>query len=1055
MKQTTKNRRFNKPLSKKMLIMVLTAIFFGISSFAQERTVSGTITDANGNTLPGVNVVLKGTQTGVISDVNGKYTIKVTGDKPVLTFSFIGYTPQDIEVGQQNTVDAALKEEVKQMDEVVVMGYGVQKKKLVTGATVEIKNEDMVKNDPVRVESALQGLTPGMTVIKQSGQPGADYNITIRGIGSVNGSAPLVLIDGVPGKLNDLNPSDVASIDVLKDAASAAIYGSRAGDGVILVTTKKGQAGEMQVSYDGYFGVSNAAHQVSMLDAQQYMQIMNEAHLNSYPKGKPYFTQAYMDSVGNKSTNWENAALKKNAQQSSHYIGITGGTDKSSYSISLSYNDQEGIYDYEGKSDFQKMGFRINSDHKVKKYLKIGENFTYTNVNNTALGNGNIYGNFFQDLLKANPLIPVYDASMPDGYGRVKLIPGANVPSEYQENPIANEHYNYNQVNRSDNIVGDIYAELEFIPGLKYRTDFGGTLAFQNNSNFTDTFTLTPGDYNKYPDMTQHMERNFNYNYDNYISFDKSFGEHNLSLMAGMNAEDSWFFNMDGERKGFMVNPSAVLNNLVSGLVLDSARGDFGKGTSRYSYFGRIGYNYSEKYLATVNFRRDYSSLFGPNNRYGNFPSISGGWVISKENFMEALNPWLDFMKLRGSWGSNGKEPNLQYAYLATVGTNNMNYNFGGTKYVGVAPNIIANPNLKWEASKQLDFGFDSKFLKNFTFNFDYYQKTSSNWIVPETVPGITGIVAISTTNPYTNAGNVVNTGVELNLSYVKQFGDLLIDVRANLAFNKNKVTDVPDSIIHGSSSVLFNGSPEFYRVQSGMPMGYFWGLQTAGVYQDTAQINRNTYKNPTTGKVTKVQPNAKPGDLIYVDRNHDGKIDANDNTDLGDPNPHYVYGFNFGANYKGFDLTIILQGQGGNKIVQSYRDESRFYDNYSSDIMNRWHGAGTSNSMPRVEETNLNWRTFSDLYIHDASFLRVKSVNIGYDFKKSLFRNLPVHQLRVYVSADNLFTFTSYKGVDPEVGYGSYYDSSGKLQDGYASGIDMGNYPVARTYMLGVNVKF
>jgi TonB-linked SusC/RagA family outer membrane protein len=1060
MKQTT-TKWLNKPPIKRILALFFASFLICFTIMAQERVVTGVVTDANGQTMPGVNVVLKGTKNGTLTDINGKYSIKVEGEQAVLTFSFIGFSNQEVEVGAQSSINITLKEEIKEMDEVVVVGYGVQKKKLVTGSEVEVKNEDMVNNDPVRVESALQGLTPGMTVVKQSGQPGADYNITIRGIGSVNGSTPLVLIDGVPGSLNDLNPSDIATIDVLKDAASAAIYGSRAGDGVILVTTKKGKPGEMQVSYDCYFGISNPAHEVQLLNAQQYMQIINEAEFNSNPKETPYFSQAYMDSVGNKSTNWEDAARKKNALQVSQYVGITGGNDKSTYSISLSYTNQEGIYDFEGKSDYQRLGFRINSEHQVKKYLKIGENLTYTHVNSMALGNGNIYSNFFHDLINASPLIPEYDPSVPDGYGRVKLIPGANVPSSDQFNPIANENYNDNAINRSDNIVGNVYAELEVIPGLKLRTDFGGTMVFQNNSNYTDTFTLTPYDYNSTPDLIQSMSRNFNYNWDNYISWEKSFGENNISLMAGMNAEDSWYFNMYGERKGFLINPSPVLNNVVTGLKLDTAEGDFGKGDSRYSYFGRIGYNYSEKWLATINFRRDYSSRFGPENRAGNFPSISGGYVISKESFMETLNPWLDFLKLRVSWGENGKEPPNPYLFLATVGDNNMNYAIGNTKQVGVAPNIMANPNLQWETAKQFDIGFDSKFLKNFIFSFDCYQKTSGNWIIPETVPAITGIAAMSTGStiqyPYINGGNVINKGVEFDLSYVKKFGDLLIDIKANLALNKNKVTDVPDTIIHGSSSVLFNGSPEFYRVQSGYPMGYFWGLQTAGVFQDTAEINHYTYTNPKTGKVTKIQPNAKPGDLIYVDRNHDGTINEDDCTDLGDPNPHYVYGLNLGASYKGFDLSIIFQGQGGNKIVESYRDESRFDGNYTTDILNRWHGPGTSNSMPRVDETNLNWRGayLSDIYVHDASFLRIKSVNLGYDFKKSLLKNIPVQQLRIYISADNLFTFTSYKGIDPEIGYGSYYNSSGVLTDGYASGIDMGNYPVARTFMLGVNVKF
>jgi TonB-linked SusC/RagA family outer membrane protein len=902
-----------------------------------------------------------------------------------------------------------------------------------------------------------------MTIIKQNGQPGSDYNITIRGLSSPNGNGPLVLIDGVPGSLNTINPQDIESVDVLKDAASAAIYGSRAANGVVLVTSKKGKSGEAVISYDVSYGESNPAKKISLLNAKQYAQIMDEAQLNSNPKtpkNKIFFTQGYIDSLG-VGTDWLQQITNTNALSQDHHLGISGGTDKSKYSISASYSNEEGIYDLEKKSNYERMGIRVNTEHKVKKYLTIGENLTYTHRNSKALGNGNIYGNFIHDVLQANPIIKPYDPSTPDGFGTSVFDPK-------QSNPVASMHYQYNGVNDYDDIIGDAFAELDIIEGLKFRSDLGGTLSYNYFTDHTDTFKLGANDtQHGTPDYKQSMKRDFSYNWDNVFTYEKGFGKHDFSAMLGMNAEDTWFYSLSGERKGYLSNTAPILTNVTNQLI-DTTNGDFGKGDSRFSYFGRLNYNYDEKYLATFTLRRDASSRFGQNNRVGYFPSASIGWVMSKESFMESTSTWLDFFKLRGSWGQNGKEPPQPYQFLATVGSLSRDYTFGGAKQVGTSPNILSNPGLKWEASTQTNIGFDSRFLKNFSFNFDWYNKTSTDWIVQKTVTAVSGIGGVSDNlsnikYPFVNGGNVTNKGVEFDLGYIKNFGDFELDLKANLAYNKNMVKDVPDSIIHGSGSVLYNGSEEFYRVQSGYPLGYFWGYKTAGIFQDTTQVKNDSHTttNPVTNKttVTLVQPGAKPGDVIFVDRNHDGKIDPLDKTQIGDPNPHFVFGFNIGASYKGLDLAINLQGMAGNDMVQSYRGQDAQTSNYTSDFLNRWTPTNPSNKMPRVtlnNEANKNWRNFSDLSIQDASFLRVKTVSLGYDLKKLLFsKTSAISQLRFYVSGTNLITFTKYTGFDPENGYGSYYNSTGQLTDAYASGIDLGNYPVARTYMIGLNLKF
>lgn len=1051
-------------LSKRMLVLLVANLFAIVSLYAQQRTVTGNVTDPSGETLVGVNIVVKGTTLGTATDMDGNYSISVSSDDAILTVNYIGYKMQEVPVSGKSTLNIVLERDVQDIDEVVVVGYGVQKKKLVTGATTQIKSEEFTQNNVNRIESALQGLTPGMSIVKQSGQPGADFNITIRGLSSINGNSPLVLIDGVPGSLNMLNPSDIESIDVLKDAASAAIYGSRAANGVILVTTKKGKKGEAQVVYDAYFGFSNLAKKIDLLGAKDYATIMNEAMLNTNPKIKKLpFTDEYINSLG-EGTDWIEEALNQNAPSQSHYIGISGGTEKSIYSMSVSYDAEEGIFNFEDKSKYERLGFRLNSEHQVKDYLKIGENLTFNHRKSKSMATGNQYVNFLFDLIGASPIIDAYDPNQPDGFGKGKTVDenGQNGAFDGQGNPLADMHYKYNGINNYDDFIGDIYAEIQILPGLKFRTDFGATLNFNNFSDHQDTFQVTLYDYNIKADYIQSMSRNFNYNWDNVLSYEKSFGKHHGLAMVGMNAQDGKYFNMYSKREGKLSNTAMVLNNVDPDTILSSyvIEGDFGENDSRSSIFGRISYDYDEKYLATVSLRRDGSSRFGQNYRYGYFPAVSAGWVMTKEEFMNDVT-WLDFLKLRASWGQNGKEPADQFVYMAQVGNENRPYSFGGAEQQGVSPILFANPDLKWEASTQANIGFDSHLFEDFRLTFDWYNKSSKDWIMQAPVAGISGIAGVSTSNPYLNAGNVKNSGVELDLGYQKNIGDLHIELGANVAYNKNIVTSVPDSIIHGSGSVLFNACPEFYRVQEGMPMGFFWGYKIDGIFQTEDEIT--SYLNPDGKPYYNIKA-TKPGDVIRRDINGDGKINDDDKVFLGDPNPDFIFGFRLNATFKGFDLSMNIQGQTGNQIVKSYRAQERYYANYTTDILDRWQwvdsnnngvvdqGEGTSTTRPRVttsEEGNANWIKFSDLYVHDGDYVKIKSLNVGYDLKKSLLKHTDIQKFRVYVAATNLLTITKYDGWDPEIGYG------GTSGDKYASGIDAGFYPSARTFLFGFNVTF
>ncbi|MFW5759489.1 MAG: SusC/RagA family TonB-linked outer membrane protein [Cyclobacteriaceae bacterium] len=1010
-----------------------------IEIMTQTRTITGKVTSHEDNEgLPGVNVVEKGTSNGTVTDVQGNFSLEVS-EEATLVFSSVGYIQEEVEVGTQSVIDLTMMQDIQQLQELVVIGFGTEQKKLVTGASVQVKNDDIIRNSATRVESALQGLSPGVNITKQSGQPGSGYNIAIRGIGSVNGSQPLVLINGVPGNLNQINPQDIESIDILKDAASAAIYGSRAANGVILVTTKRGKAGEMKVTYNGYYGISNAYRKMPMLNAPEYASILNESAINSGQL--PFFSLEEINNMGN-GTDWQEEIYNENAPVINNYINIAGGNENSIYSLSLSHMREEGIISFNDNSNQEQIFVQLNSTQTLGNNFKVGENITFNHRQNRGINVGNVYNNTIRMALQASPLIPVYDESRQDGFGRSELSPE-------EINPIAAMYYKYRSESKTDEIIGNLFAEWEIIDGLKLRSDFGANLSMNTFQSFTPEYELSSFDRNAITTANQSMGRYFSLNWDNTLTYEKAFDKHNFIFLAGMNAQDNSFFTTRGEKEDLLFDDfdRAILDNGTN-IETQEAFGSAGQGDSRYSVFGRVTYNYDEKYLLSAILRRDGSSRFGSNNRFGYFPSVSAGWVMTGESFMADIN-WLDFLKVRASWGQNGQEPFDQFVYMATIATNNRYYFLGDTEeestlQVGASPDIIPNPDLKWEASTQTNIGFDATFLNNFDLTIDLYNKTSRNWIVP--VP-IAAIYGISDNYPYFNGGNATNRGVEMQLGYFGQLGELKFDVSGNLSINENEVTDIPNvnKLINGNGNSLFNGIPEIYRVQEGFPMGYFWGFQTDGLFQSQADIENHTNAD---GQV--IQPNARPGDIRFVDNNGDGILSDEDKTMIGDPNPDMIFGMNLSAEYKGFDFTIVMAGQSGNQIARAYRGPERFYYNYSTEILDRWTGPGTSNRIPRMtlgNDANQNWVRFSDIYVHDAGFARLKSLMIGYDLTRSLLKGLPAEQVRIYFWGNNLFTLTNYSGLDPEVGY----DHGSR----FASGIDIGFYPVARTYQLGLNVKF
>lgn len=1020
------------------LLMFFSLLVFSESLFAQQRQISGKVTTADGLPIPGAVVKVKGKTGGTGTNNEGAYTINAqTGD--ILQVTSIGFVAKEVTVGQSNTVNVSLAEDNQALSEVVVVGYGVQQKKLVTGATVQVKGETLQRQSTTNALQGLQGQTPGVQIASTSGQPGESIKVTIRGLGTIGNSGPLYVVDGVlTGDITYLNSSDIESIDVLKDAASAAIYGSQAANGVVLVTTRQGKRGQPgQITFDAYAGVQNVAKKVDLLNATEYAAIMSEAAING---GKqPLFTNDEIKAFG-EGTNWMDQMFVDNALTQNYALGASGASEASVYSLGLSYTGQEGVVGGKSLSNYQRYSFRINSEHNFyKEIIKLGQHFTYTDIKNNGIGVGNQYNNSLRGAFNTSPFVPVYDENG-DFFDNSQ-----STWNNGEANPYALMVYNNQNRRNSQRILGDIYMVIEPIKNLKFRTSLGMDYNAGESRSFTPIYNLSAYAYSINTKASQSMNKGKSLIWDNLLSYKFTLNnDHTFEAMVGSSA-----YRADGSSI-FGTNTNLIFDDLdhawlsnatgknIAGITIGGRPDDADR---RLSYFGRLNYNYKEKYLLNATFRADGSSRFASQNRWGYFPSISAGWVVTNESFMESQKGWLDFLKLRASWGQVGNQSIAAFQYLAPIQLSNTNYIFGpeeGVLTPGAYPSRISNPELKWETSEQTNIGFDANFLKGkFTLNFDWYNKTTKDWLISAPILATAGADA-----PFINGGNVKNTGIELALTYRNNLGGFNYSVGVNGAYNKNKVGNIPtaDGIVHGLSNQLFDNALEFYRAQSGFPIGYFWGLKTAGLFQNEAEVQ--SYRS-AGGKV--IQPTAAPGDVKYVDVNGDGIIDNLDRGMIGNPNPDYTFGITLSGDYKGFDFSIVASGVAGNDIVQSYRNQSNQYGNYTTRILDRWHGEGSSNTIPRVTEDNRNWTNFSDLYIQKGDYLRISNITLGYDLGK-VFKKSYLKQVRLYAAALNVYTFTKYDGMDPEIGYGS---------EGFASGIDVGYYPRPRTFMIGANLKF
>ncbi|AZQ61380.1 TonB-dependent receptor [Flammeovirga pectinis] len=1034
--------------SKQLVTLFLGALLFmsaGLVS-AQERIVSGTITDSkDGSALPGVNVKIKGSTTGTITDFDGQFKLSLDPEASEIIFSFIGYTAKTVSIGQQTTFNIKLDEDVEQLEEVVVVGYQVQKKSVVTGAIASVKSEDITQTPVQNAAQALQGKTPGVLVTPVSGQPGAGIDIRVRGTGSNGSNSPLYVVDGVQmDNINFLNPNDIESIEVLKDAASAAIYGSRGANGVVLVSTKKGKEGRTIVSYDGYYGVQEPWRKTPLMNANEYMMFHNEGAINA--GNAPAFSADEM-AKNTTDTNWQDEMFQS-APIQSHNVQMAGGTETSQFMASVGYFGQKGIVAPE-KSNFDRYTIRLNSSHKISDYFKAGSNITFSREEKAGINEQNQFGGVLQNALLHDPLTTVWedDATKIQEYDALPVRP-ANKDGRYYGisdrglrevvNPMARINNTYSE-DASNKFLGNIFLEVTpGVKGLRFRTDFGVDVGNWYNRGYNPEAYYNEVNQVATSGVNQQAGNYFTYQWENILTYDLDLGEgHKLNFLAGTTLRNSSGRDQGSSRNNLQI-PGWQYAWVSNGADDETQKGWGGNWEHRLvSFFGKVDYNYKDKYLLSGTARYDGSSNFGPNNKFGFFPSVQAGWIASNEEFLKSSDV-VNFLKLRASWGKVGNENIGSFGYLELFGST-PSYPIGTAQNMvpGYGITRMSNPDLKWEAAAEVNIGIDAGFLDDkITTTLDVYSRERQDLLGTQPVPGFTGVGG-----PLYNLGSVTNKGIEASVTYSKRDGDFHFDITANASYNDNNVTKIAngDGKIYGPGLFQTEGQ---LMMEEGHALPYFYGFKTAGIFQNQGEIDAHAKEGNA------IQPDAQPGDIRYVDINGDGKIDNNDRTDIGNPVHAWMYGLNVRMDYKGFDFSMFWQGQAGGQLVNgTLRNDLTQGQNYPVRYLNRWTGEGTTNEFPRFTyaDNNKNMTRLNDMvHVEDASYLRLKNLQIGYTLPQQLSQKAGMSKLRVYVSGNNLITITDYSGMDPEVAHGGSW-----------IGFDNGSYPQARAYLLGLNVTF
>jgi len=1058
------------PKTKDVLVIQKKTQNLGLKN--KQETVSGTITDAQtGDTLPGVNVILKGTTTGTSTNATGHYSLNVPSLQDTLVFSFIGYEKKTVPIDGHRKINIELTPKTISGKSLVVVGYVKLKEKNLTGSNVQVSGNKIEKLNTVSTLDALQGSTPGVQLTKTNGQPGSGYKVNIHGMGTIGNSNPLYIVDGVVvGNIDNLSPSDIQNVSVLK-GPMAAIYGSRAANGVILITTKHGQKSQKPtITYNTYYGWQNVYKTANLLDAQQYLTVINEGMVDAGKKPYDITTMAHSLNGNNNNklvplvpdassilagndegTDWMNAITNSDAPIQSHAVNISGGSDRTTYSLGLSFKSQDGILGEPVASHYDRYNVLINSDHTIltdeneRSLWKVGEHITYSFNQRNGIAVGNGYWNDIYDMESANPFLPIYGA---------KGLYSYKIPWDHlQNNPIATM-VNSRGLNKSKNhnLTASFHTTISPIKNLEFTSRFSTNVSAGSYRSFTPTYNLgsvydaTTVVGNSKNSTTQNMNVGLNWIWENTLSYEFTVqGDHNFKVLAGQSAEkDGLGQSLGGTNTNNIFNQFkyAYLSNTPT---ISSSGGTtisgspWGRG-GILSYFGRLNYNYKQKYLLSAVVRADGSSNFAQGHRWGTFPAFSAGWIITREPFLNSS--WLDFLKIRASWGKNGNQSIPNFQYLSTIQTGgNAFYTYGDKteQSPGAYPNILPNPGITWETSTQADVGLDAHFLHSrLKLSFDLYNKETDGWLVQVPVPAVAG-----TNPPYVNGGNIRNRGYDIKVGWSDQIGQFHYSISGNASYNQNRVTKIKGGgTIYGASGFYGNNS-SWYVAKEGQAAGSFYGYKTDGIFQTQAQIQ--AYKNK---KGQLIQPNARPGDIHFIDLNGDGKIGPDDRTEIGLARPPYNFGVSVDLAYKGFDFTFLGTGVAGNKIVQA-TDWNSLNDplaNYTTGILNRWHGPGTSNSMPRISlNGNASNNNFSDMWLQPGDYFRIQNLTLGYDFKH-VWQDMPVQKARLYVTIQNAYTFTKYRGMDPAIGY---------APDSWSQGIDLGYYPSPRTVMFGAELKF
>ena len=1031
---------------KRSLLSSLVALFFmsSLGLQAQNRTISGKVTDAGtGEPLPGVNIVVKGTSTGAATDFDGMYQVQAaTGDTLILTF--LGYKMKKVAVGAGATLNVGLDEDIELLNDVVVVGYGAVKKKELTGATSTVDGEEVTKLNIPRLDAALQGQVAGVNIATSSGSPGGSSVIRIRGLSTFGDNDPLILVDGIvydSEGLNALNPADIASINVLKDG-TAGIYGVRAANGVIIIETKKGKASTApQVEFSGYYGMQQTARRLGLLNASEYAVIKNNAFANGGQA--PPFNNTQLG----EGTDWQGAVFQ-NAPIQNYNVSVSGGTDKATYSIGGSYFEQDGIVGGD-KAQFERYNGRVNFSLQLSPRLKFNNVFLFTHEERSTLPENGI-GSVLYNTINAYPTEPITT----DGrYSYLDLVNDIINPLAQMENT-----HNRTWVNK---FVGKEELEYKFTDELKWTNRFNYNYASVDGKVFSPLVWYGPGKaqntaLNEDLDPTmveiadsvfiergasvyEHRDTYVDLNFESFLNYD-----HRINSRSNIRGTlGASVFTRRGE--GLNATAYNIPNNSVdfADISANQAPGGFLNNAGSFQFeerllsaFLRVEYTLDDRYMLSGIVRRDGSSKFGENNRWGIFPSISGAWIFSEEDFFNSEA--IDFAKLRLSYGISGNDqiPNFSYRGLQN---GEGNYVFNDVIVQGVAIGRASNPDLKWETTRQFNAGLDFSFFENFNATVNYFVKRTNDLLFQPQVSGLLGTNGAGGFPPFVNAGDVQNTGIELELGYqTRPLNNFIFSAALNGTYLKNEVKAVPDGVDFIPGANFGVGGNVATRFQEGFPIGYFIGLETDGIYQSQAEIDASGVS----------QPGARPGDLRYVDQNGDGVISFADDSDrimIGSPIPDFTFGLNLNARYKGFDLGANLYAAIGHEIIRNY-ERQQPYANQLDYWINRWTGPFSSEDIPRVTTGATRNTEFSDFFVEDGSFLRLRNIQLGYTFSGDWLDNIQASYFRVYISANNLLTITEYQGFDPDIG-----SNGGPLN----SGVDYGFYPQARTYMGGFSIRF